>query len=452
MNLSLLLEPQRDHAMRLLNSIYMNGIAADLSETGTGKTYVASWLAKTLNCPVVVVCPKVVIPTWKKVLKVFDITNCLVINYEKLIRGNTEYLKFKNGRDDSPYYYDVRFSKDSLVIFDESHRCKAWNSKNSDFLIAVKKNNYKMLLLSATQATNPLEMKAFGFATTLHNLVNYKQFLSGTGVFANRFGGLSINVEDPRTATAMKHIHKDLFENYKVASRMTVSQFGSIFPDNRVIADVFDMGANTKKIQDAYDIMAEALAKLEQSSANYSQHHFAIMIKTRMLVETLKIPTIVEMVEDLYDEGLSPVIFVNFNQSVEALVQLLSKSKKYGNKIGFIVGGQSDKNRQRDIDLFQQDQHRIMIANTQAGGVGVSLHDLHGKFPRRSLIFPTWSAVNMLQSLGRIHRAEAKTTCIQKIVYASNTIEERVCQRVQCKLTNLSSLNDGDLAVEYKYV
>ena len=87
-----------------------------------------------------------------------------------------------------------------------------------------------------------------------------------------------------------------------------------------------------------------------------------------------------------------------------------------------------------------------MIANLAAGNLGVSLHDLHGGFPRFSLINPSWSAVNVLQALGRIHRAEGKSPCKQRIMYASGTIEDRICENVQAKLNNLSALNDGDLS------
>ena len=38
MNVDLLLSPQREHAVNLLNSLYVNGVASDQSETGTGKT------------------------------------------------------------------------------------------------------------------------------------------------------------------------------------------------------------------------------------------------------------------------------------------------------------------------------------------------------------------------------------------------------------------------------
>ena len=445
MNVELLLPPQREHAVSLLNSLYINGVACDQSETGTGKTYVAAWLAKNLNSPVVIVCPKVVIPSWTKVLSYFGIKAHCLINYEKLMRGNTEHLNFKDGKDNGPSDYVINFPKNSLVILDEVHKCKSATSKNSDFLIKLKMDGYKSLLLSATAATNPLEMKAFGFATTLHNLVSYRQFITSSGAYAGRYGGFQIDLQSQKTVEAMSNIHNTLFNLYKVSSRMTRKMFDKIFPDNHVMADCFDMGTNTDKINRVYLQMEAEMAALEESSINYSQHHFAIMTKARRMAELLKVPTIVEMIEDWYDEGISPVVFVNFTDTVEAIEKQLAKNRKFDGKIARIVGGQSDKVRQNDIELFQSDVKRIMIANLAAGNAGVSLHDLNGNFARGSIISPSYSAINLLQALGRIHRAEGKTTCIQKVMFAAGTIEVEACKRVQCKLNNLECLNDGDL-------
>ena len=445
MNVELLLPPQRVHAVSLLNSLYINGVACDQSETGTGKTYVAAWLAKNLNSPVVIVCPKVVIPSWTKVLSYFGIKAHCLINYEKLIRGNTEHLSFKDGKDTGPSDYTINFPKNSLVILDEVHKCKSATSKNSDFLIKLKMDGYKSLLLSATAATNPLEMKAFGFATTLHNLVSYRHFITSSGAYAGRYGGFQIDLQSQKTIEAMSNIHNTLFNLYKVSSRMTRKMFDKIFPDNHVMAECFDMGTNTDKINRVYEQMEAEMAALEESSINYSQHHFAIMTKARRMAELLKVPTMVEMIEDWYDEGISPVVFVNFTDTVEAIEKQLAKNRKFDGKIARIVGGQSDKVRQKDIEDFQSDTKRIMIANLAAGNAGVSLHDLIGNHPRGSIISPSYSAINLLQALGRIHRAEGKTTCIQKVMFADGTIEVEACKRVQCKLNNLECLNDGDL-------
>jgi len=445
MNTDSLLVPQREHAVNMLNSIYLNGVAADLSETGTGKTYVAAWVAKQLNVPLVVICPKVVRKAWGEVLANFGIKANVIINYEKLVRGNTEHLTFKNDNHDYVENYQIHFPKDALVILDETHKCKALKSKNSNMLVALKQQGYKLFLLSATAATNPIEMRSFGYATLLHNLYGFKTFLKDCNVSINRYGAFHVDMENNLTRSSMRNMHNVLFNQLKVAGRMTRKMFGNIFPDNRVKAEAFDMGANTDKINRVYEMMEVELDALEESSSNYKQHQFAIMTKARRMAELLKVPTMVEMIEDLFDEGVSPVVFVNYTETVEAINKKLAQKNKFNNKVAFIVGGQSNKARDNDIADFQSNVKKIMIANLSAGNAGISLHDLNGEFPRHSIISPSFSAIHMIQSLGRIHRAEGKSPCMQTIMFASDTIEEHACKRVQTKINNLDALNDGDL-------
>jgi hypothetical protein len=68
-----LLEPQKPHALKLLNSLYLNDIACDCSETGCGKTFSSAWIAKHLGVPVVVICPLSAVETWQKVLPLYDV-------------------------------------------------------------------------------------------------------------------------------------------------------------------------------------------------------------------------------------------------------------------------------------------------------------------------------------------------------------------------------------------
>lgn len=452
-----LLEPQVQHAHSLLNSLFLNGVAFDSSETGTGKTYVAAWIAKNFNAPVSVICPKAVIKTWTKVLADFGIKANIVINYEKITRGNTKFYSYNNnywkGNIKGNEWYrsvgiDVNLPSGGLVILDEAHRCKAQNSLNGELMTAIKNAGHNMLVLSATAATNVTEMKNFGFITKLHGGYDYRNFCYKNGVSYNRFGAMVWDNNNALCQEGMRNIHNTLYNVMNVASRMTRKMFGKIFPDNRVFAEAFDLGANTAKIQKVYDVMQAELAALDERSKTYREHHFAIMMKARRQTELLKVPAMVDWIEDMFDEGVSPVVFINFQDTLDAIIKRLGKNKKYDGLIARIAGGQTAKGRDNDIEAFQNDTKRIMLVNIQAGNAGISLHDLNGKFPRHSLINPSWSAINTLQALGRIHRAEGKTPTIQKFIFAADTIEERQRDRVQIKLNNLDCLNDGDLVLD----
>lgn len=456
-----LLAPQIPHALSLLNSIYLNGFACDLSETGTGKTYVGSWIAKQYNAPIVIFCPKSVMPEWDRILKLFGVKPSIMMNLEKLMRGGTPYVKYGKPKVDPKtgktretarcHLVEVYLPPGCLVIVDESHRCKGAVSLNAGLLIALKRQGYKFLTLSATQATDPTEMRAFGYAANLHDLYHWKKWCLDHGAEElGRWGALTFDTEDEKAQKKMSLCHTNLFDIQGVASRLTREMMGSLFPENHVQAEAFDLGGNSPKIQAVYDEMEDEIAALEEQTENYSTHIFAVIMKARRRAEMLKIPLFQEMVEDLYAEGKSVVVFLNFTESIVALTERLEKNPKLKGKIGFIYGEQDIKARWKDIKDFQADKLRIMICNLKAGGIAVSLHDLNGKFPRASLLNPSFSAIDMHQALGRIHRQGGLTKCYQRIVFAAGCIEERACNKVQYRLNNLSCLLDGDLTEGFK--
>jgi len=457
LNFDGLLEPQKNHATKLLNSLHLNGFAFDASPTGTGKTYCASWIAKNYGSSVVVVCPKSVQKIWVDTLMSFGIENPIVMTIEKLVRGKTEYYTFGPlmdyfSRSAKQYWkssdINVNFPSNSLVIMDEVHKCKGKYSLNAESLIAIKNAGHKLLMLSASAATNVTEMKAFGYVTALHSGLNFNNFCKDNGVDFNRFGLGTWDANLKKCKEGMVRIHNTLFDTLGCASRMNRKDFGDIFPDNQVIADGFDIGSNTDKLQSVYNEMEYELSQLDESSMEYSEHHFAIIMKARRQSELVKVPAMVSWIEDMYDEGVSPVVFINFRETLQAIEKRLDNSK-YSGKIAKIVGGQTKKQRDDEIEYFQSDTKRICLVMIAAGAAGVSLHDLNGKHPRHTLINPSFSAINILQSLGRCHRANGKTPVIQRFFFANGvTIEERMRQRVDLRLTNLDSLNDGDLSLD----
>jgi hypothetical protein len=451
-----LLSPQVPHALKLLNSIYLNGFACDLSETGVGKTYCAAWIAKQYNAPIVILCPKSVMPEWNRVLGLFKVKASVLINLEKVMRGGTPYVKYteppidpKTGKKKEIArcnLVQVKLPAGCLVILDEAHRCKGINSLNAGLMIALKRQGYKFLTLSATQATNPTEMRAFGYASNLHDLYNWKKWCIDHGAEElGQWGAITFNNENEESMAKMSLCHNNLFDIQHVASRLTREMMGSLFPENHIQAEAFDLGSNSPKIQAVYDEMENEIARLEEQTENYSGHVFAEIMKARRRAEMLKIPLFQEMTEDLFDEGKSVVIFLNFTESITALAERLEKNPKLKGKIGFIYGEQHIKERWKDIQDFQADKKRILICNLKAGGIAVSLHDLNGKYARASLISPSFSAIDMHQALGRIHRQGGLTKCYQRIVFAAGCIEERACHKVQYRLNNLSCFVDGDL-------
>ena len=110
-----------------------------------------------------------------------------------------------------------------------------------------------------------------------------------------------------------------------------------------------------------------------------------------------------------------------------------------------IYGEQTLEERNKNIDDFNNDHSRIIICNIKSGGCGISLNDQIGTFPRISLISPTWSAQDIIQVIGRIYRVNTKTKVRQRIIFCKNCIEEVICKNMKKKITNIATLNDGDM-------
>lgn len=453
-NIEGLIGPQPQHSKILFNSLMENGFAVDLSETGCGKTYAAAAIARSGTWPVVLIAPKTVLRTWVNILNAFGVSPTLAINYELLSRGNTRFMRFKKQPDPCrphvkgafeklPHF---RLPKDAFVILDEGHRCKGQDTTNSQMLISLVVQKYKVLVSSATAAVSPLDMKALGYLLQLHNLHDFPDFCRLHGAkWVGRWGALSFSVDDPAAVKGMKGLHNYIFHVRKCASRMVREQFGDLFPESHVMADAYDLGSNEAKIQKVYDDLEREIARLEERCASYRDHVFALLMEARRRAELLKVPVFVDMIEDLYDEGKSVVLFANFQDTIDAISDRLSRKKKFIGQIGYVVGGQTPKTREQMIADFQNNVKKVMLTNIAAGGVAISLHDLNGDHPRASIVSPNWSAVQMVQALGRVWRAGGKSKSLQRIVYAAGCIEEQICRRVQDKLTMLSMLNDGDL-------
>jgi hypothetical protein len=455
-----LIGPQPQHAERLFNSLETNGLSWDGSATGTGKTYIAATVLRNRGKKFVVICPKLAIPQWREVLSKFGLTAEFIINFEKLARGNTPHYKWisqnkyrklhKIANDvEIPEFVRAmfKFPIDWDVVVDESHKCKGVESLNAGMLFNLKRQGYKFHLMSATQATTPLDMRAFGYVNNLHDgsMRAYKKFAEDSGAkWVGKWGAQYFDSGDPESMAKLHKVHEHLFDITKVGSRLTRKDMIDIFPASQVVAEAYDMGTASDQIQSVYDEMEAELDLLEERCENYKEHILAVITKARRTAEMLKVPTMIDMVSDYHAEGRSSVIFVNYTDTILALVARIEKEFGKGS-VGQIYGGRSTKDRLSDITEFNADKKLFMVANLAAGGSCINLHDLIGNRGRSSLINPSYSAISVLQSAGRIDRVYAKTDVYQRFLYAARTIEENVLRRFHDKNCFITALNDGTL-------
>jgi len=423
------LYPHQSHnAVRLAQILRERGAAADLSDTGTGKTFTALEVARQLQQVPLIVTPKSVVTSFRRAAAEYGTSVADVLNVEQLKTGRTGHVaKDRDGK----FFWTI--PPESLVILDEAHRFGGITSQNSWLLAVSKAQKIKMLLLSATLADSPLKLRATGFLFGLHsyNLPSYYSWCKAHGC---RKAFMHAGLLFPKGPARLAHLERIHAQLAPYCVRTRIADIPG-FPECTTQALLFDLQQKyTDEINAIYEEMREEIRKPRPSAPE-----LVLLMRARQRVEMIKVPLLEDLVLEALEEGRSVVVFHNFRDALEDLYERLRGAVG----VSRIVGG--EEGRQEQVDAFQADENHVCLAMSQAGGVGLSLHDVRGERPRTALLTPNWDAVVMKQCLGRIWRAGAQSKALQQFVLAANTIEERVHAALQGKLLNLATINGEDL-------
>lgn len=430
---------QRPAVAQLERALFKYGSAINSSETGVGKTCMTLDICRRHNWRPAVLCPKVAIEGWRRTCKAMDLQPFFIDTYEKAATGNAPWLSRVGGKmvkhpetgkqKRQKVFYRWHLPEDTLTIFDEVHKCKEHSSLFSALHLAHSAQGIASLNLSATVADNPLNMKAIGVALKLFEPREFIRWALINGVTPRFWGGYEF-----RDCMAEQHIpiiHSRIFPER--GARIRIKDVPS-FPETQIIAE-------------CHDVMSKSLPKdLDDLVKEYSSRAEAVLtdgktmlefgLRLRQATETAKLQTLLDLHNEYRENGMSVILFVSFSHSLEWLKERIKDA-------AVIHGGQSQAEREAEVARFQSNTSRTCIANIAAGGVGVDLDDRDGRFPRVSLICPTYNARELKQALGRPHRATSKSKSLQRIIYAAGTIEEDICAAVSAKLDRLDLLNDG---------
>lgn len=422
------------HVFNIISSIKKNKIAIDGSWTGTGKTYTSIAVCAQLKLSPYIICPKTIMSTWKAVCEYFGVKPLGIVNYET-IKSGKEYDEEFNKitarflKIDEDNNFNWKFpSNNVLVILDEVHKCKHMNSINGKLLLSLK-NKANILMLSATICDKIDDFIPFGYMLSL-----YKTIKTGKNWIQNRVKESNCRLEKTNI------LHKYIYPN--LGSQMTLEDMGKKFPKNQISAECYYIG---KKSRDKIDKYYNEMVKEKDSEKNGekdSSNQIGLKVKLRKKIEEIKVPILFDLAKKYLEQDKSVVIFVNFINSLEMLMENFKES----NILFSILKGEQDLNeREISIDNFQKNRVKVMIAMIQIGSNSINLHDLTGRSPRVSLISPSFSSIELLQCLGRIHRSGIKSPSLQRIIFCSSTYEEKICDVIKNKLLFMAKITDEDL-------
>ncbi len=128
---------------------------------------------------------------------------------------------------------------------------------------------------------------------------------------------------------------------------------------------------------------------------------------------------------------------VSFSPSSQLMRLAGEQARSAGYRVGYVIGGQTAKERTAQVDAFQARELDLLCATTGAGGVGLTLSAAD------TLVFlqRPWSLVESLQAEDRAEGFDDKEHGTEIIdVVAAHTIESRVRQVLVERAGQLSNL------------
>lgn len=419
----------------------------------------------------------------------------------------------------------INFPPNTLIVIDEAHRGKNSRTQTSEFLkrirLYVRSVNphiyTRMAILSATitDTVEDFRMTAFIIGAAQYEIHPYKAWVRR--ITANHPGEtisacinkavfpeygsrmrkdtvkssehLSTNSQSRgynvhfhiymwmMSVTPGQAVHKDIYILIMQMYDMT-----RMFRDSHVRAVVYQVSPEVEaEITQAHEDINAAIEALKFQQAR-EEHPLTMILRARQRLEMLKSQTMVDQAMEFLADGFAVVLFVNFTPTVKRMVTQLAEyvssdimlqEDEHGNTfyrshVSVICGGQSAHERAEHIAKFQEGKSIVCVVNIQAGGVGIDLHHIcAGARPRKTLFSPPWSAIVLLQGLGRCDRVGAYSDVEQIIVYCSGSvsavnaagdgtgvfdaegkrmnIEEIMAANINRKLQTIGWINDGDL-------
>ena len=107
-------------------------------------------------------------------------------------------------------------------------------------------------------------------------------------------------------------------------------------------------------------------ANSEESSSLTLQ--FSKLTKVRQIIADEKVSSTIELCENIIEQGKKVIVFTNFTQSLQKIVE------HFGKQCVFLDGSCSKVHRQNAVDQFQEnDKVTVFVGNIKAAGVGITL-------------------------------------------------------------------------------
>jgi len=173
--------------------------------------------------------------------------------------------------------------------------------------------------------------------------------------------------------------------------------------------------------------------KTAESNFDKSASYQRAIQSERQAAGIAKLPHVINFVENIMEIEESVVVFCHHRAIHSLLNEKLNRFSPAA-----IIGGQTDKFRQEQIDKFQNGETKLLIAGLRAGNVGINLTRA------RYVIFAEldWSPAIHQQAEDRLHRIGQKNTVFAYYLIGNGTLDDHVASVLVDKSFEIDSIMD----------
>lgn len=431
-----------------LSDTIVSNLALDKSSylrggTGIGKMYITcqsvydglrldfiqKYEASILPMPILWLTPKNVKPRTAEVIADYRLTGEIMLySYSELTSGmGGLYITWINDivTGVKTPIWNIN-TLPAVVICDEAHFLKNPDSLRSRVIRALPKT-VKVIFASATPFQRVADAQTMLEA---FQVVSKYNTVPASVETSKRILGDIAYPKDPieYSPSATKRL-RDAIEPYMVEAKnvrfkhkATTKCVSIYFKNNE------EQRAYIQLVQDLID----NLKKRRRDDGTISAIHILVeRQKMQQGAELLRCNQLVERALAKLPEK-AVIIASNYRDTIAKCHNLLLEAGVDPKRIAIIQGGNDNKMAQ---DKFQSGECDILLFTMKSGGVGISLHhDRVTTKPRYIILPPTWSAIDLVQALGRGHRLTTISPTEQEILWYAGTIEDEVKLRVELKL------------------
>ena len=423
--------PPLSHQKEAIEKLVGNDKFILADDMGLGKTTSAVIAALEANLKkVLIVCPASLKINWKREIanytdksvsivegKIWESADFVIINYDIL----------KNFHDPQDRKNSVILNEGfDLIVADEAHYIQNTQAARTKIANDIINKVGKVWLLTGTPMTsrpmnyyNLLNLVdspvAFNWMGYVRRYCNGYQFTVGRKKIWNVQG--ASNLEELRDRTkpqVLRRLKEEILD----------------LPDKIVTPIYLKL-----KSRDYEELMGEYYRWFDQGQESGSLTvQFSKLMKVRQVIAEEKIKNTCEIAENIIEQGKKVIIFTNFTDSLNQIVEHFGKSAVK------LDGSMSKDERQKSVDRFQTDEKiQVFAGNIKAAGVGITLTSAEAVIMNDLSFVPS----DHSQAEDRAYRYGQKNNVLVYYPIFENTIESIIYDILQNK-KNIFEIVMGD--------